>query len=162
MKPLFTIAAVTLSLALPGSASALNGRFMGGGTIFNFSNACVNAGWTQNAEYYTVRYQPRNVGNNADRDTLTFIGNSHAFMFQLNGASFSRSWTPVRHAFLGSGIGYSNEGDTPHADIRVTSMAPAQPNASTTAAVRIRGQARYLGHVDGCRVNFDVIVQQQQ
>lgn len=161
MKHLLSLALVTLGLALPGSANALSGRFMGGGTLSNFTNACINSGWSGSPEFYGVRYQPRNVGNNADRDVLTFIGGSHAFSVQLDGAGFGSGWTPVRHGFLGGGIGFSTESDENTADVRITSIWPASLDDTTNQSVRIRGQIRHFGWVRWCRVDFDVVVQQR-
>ncbi len=161
MKSLISTALIACSLALPGSASALSGRFVGGGTISNFTQACLNVGWSNSPEHYTVRYHPRGVGNNWDVDLLSFYSNGHAFSLQRNGADFGSSWTPVRHAFLGGYLGYSTESDTNTADIRITSIWPNTLDDTTSQTVRIRGQIRHLGHVRWCRVDFDVIVQQR-
>ncbi len=162
MKHLLSLAIVVVGLALPGSADALSGRFIGGGTTSNFSNACVNVGgWPGTPQNYIVRYQPRNVGGNPNRDVLTFLGHFHAFAVQLNGASFGSSWTSVRHAFLGRGIGFTTEADADTADIRITSIWPTTIDDTTSRTVRIRGQIRHLGHVPWCRIDFDVIVQQE-
>lgn len=153
-------AMAALSAFAPTWAEAQVGRFMGGGTIFNFTPACVNAGWDRNSEAYLVRFQPANIGSNADRDLLTFLGSAHSFSMQRDGG-FTTWWSAVDHAFLGSGIGYSNATWDDHADLRIMSMWPSDPDANTMVPVRIRGQIRHFGHVPWCRVDFDVIVQQR-
>lgn len=151
---------LALLAAAPEAAQAFNGRFTGGGTVFDFSAACVNAGWIENSTQYMVRFEPANVGYNPDRSLLAFFSLDRAFAFQIDGA-FSNSWQDVDlyqildDAFL-------NPSDDPRAtQVRFRSLSPSRIDAETADTVRIRGEVRNFAATPGCRVSFELLLQQQ-
>ena len=162
MKKVLTGAiAALVAGALPLTAGPLTGRFHGGGTLSNWTPACINDGWVDTPERYEVRYHPRGVGSNRDRDSIAFYGGQTAMSFILNGGNFSNAWQPVTHAFLGSGITVADQNQPEAARIRILSMWPNNLDENTDQPVRIRGQIQHLALARWCRVDFDVIVQQR-
>ncbi len=119
-------------------------------------------GWSGDIEQYSVRYHPRAVASNPERDSLSFFSPNNAFSVQIDGAGFTSGWQSVNHVYLGRAIGASWQGDSNASQVRILSRSPASVTDTTAGPVRIRGQIRHFGHARGCVVEFNLLVQQRQ
>jgi hypothetical protein len=161
MRRLAILSTLLASLtAVPDAAMAFNGRFTGGGTVFDYSHACVNAGWIENSAQYMVRFEPANVGYNPDRSLLAFFSLDRAFAFQVDG-QFLRTWQEVDlYQILDDAYLHPSE-HRQAAQVRFRSISPSRIDAETAGTVRIRGEVRNFAATPGCRVTFELLLQQQ-
>ena len=150
---------VVVALGAAGSVTAQPGRLDGGGTVFNFSQPCIDGGWSGSPEAFSVRYHPPGVGNNGPHESISFIHNGHAVGFALYDGSFSSAYQNVDHGMMFSRPWFVAADSPDAAELRVIAMYPAVVTEATTSPVRIRGQIRHFAGIRWCRVNFDVIVQ---
>lgn len=151
---------LALFVAAPDPAQAFNGRFTGGGTVFNYSAGCVNAGWIENSAQYMVRFEPANVGYNPDRSLLAFFSLDRAFAFQVDGA-FATTWQSVDMYQIMDDAYLHPSGDSRATQMRFRAVSPSVIDAETDGVVRIRGEVRNFAATPGCRVTFELMVQQQ-
>ena len=159
--PLSGLAAAALVALGATPSAAFNGVFQGGGAISGFSPACVNVGWTRNADAYSVRFEPAGLGSSGADATLYFLSDYHAFGFSRPGGDFTTSWQTVDAAQLFSHPWFRGHAEGQATELRLTSIYPAVLDDTTARPVRIRGQVRHFGGVAWCRIDFDVIVQQR-
>lgn len=159
--PRTALAALCTTLALGLSATAASaqvGRFMGGGVVYNFNQTCRNFGWVRPTEAFSVRYHPRNIGNNGNRESITFNTPFNTVSFAREGGAFTSSFLPVdqggsfeRPFFIPA--------DSPNAaQIRIGRRDPANLTNSFDGSVRIVGRIRNWSGITGCVVFFDVVV----
>jgi hypothetical protein len=146
-------------LFAPFGALAQTVGFYGGGTIYNFSQPCIDDGWDGTPRAYQVRLTPHGVGANGNRDRINFFGYFQAFGFELSGGRFTSDFQDVHHVYMFSGVDWRSQTYSEPAQIRVIAMSPANLTEDTTSPVRIRGQIRHLAGTRWCRVNFDATVQ---
>jgi len=140
------------------AARAEVGRFLGGGVVYNFNQACRNAGWIRPNEPFSVRYHPRNIGNNGNQESISFHSPVNSLSFVRNNGAFTSSFTPVDHG--GSfRRPYFIPDDAPNAaQIRIGRRDPASLTASFDGSVRLVGRIRNWSGVSGCVAFFDVVV----
>jgi hypothetical protein len=148
-------------LAFAASAPAARaevGRFLGGGVVYNFNQACRNAGWIRPNEPFSDRYHPRNIGTNGNQESISFHSPVNSLSFVRNNGAFTSSFTPVDHG--GSfRRPYFIPDDAPNAaQIRIGRRDPASLTASFDGSVRLVGRIRNWSGVSGCVAFFDVVV----
>jgi len=160
MLRLFLFASVLASSLLPAPAVAFNGRFQGGGTINLFSEECVNAGWIENSAAFMVRFEPANIGYNPDRSLLAFFAMDRAFALQVEG-NFTTAFQPVELYQILDDAYFSSARERRPTQVRFRSMYPALIGAETAETVRIWGDIRNFAGTPGCRVSFELLLQQQ-
>lgn len=154
--------AAALLICTPMAAQAQEGRFVGGGTVYDFSPACIsNGGWSGDPEAYAVRFSPSNVGSNRWQSALFFSTSNHSFIAVSQWANFTAGWSPITHGWMSRGVWVAEPGDNDAAQMRITAMWPQNPDETTDEPVRIRGQIRHFSLTRWCTVSFDVIVQQR-
>ena len=160
LRALVFVALTALLAPAQAPAQIFDGRFFGGGTIFGFSDACVAAGWTNNALAYSVRYQPAGLGYNGSRSLLAFFVLNQAFAFQIEGPFTSR-WQDVEHLLIMDGA-FLNTPEHDHPTrLRIRNQNPRVIDETTTGPVRIRGQVQNFAATTGCQVNFELLLQQR-
>ncbi|PTX01109.1 hypothetical protein [Pararhodobacter aggregans] len=153
--------ALVAATLTPGSpAQAFNGRFQGGGTINFFSEECVNAGWIENSAAFMVRFEPANIGYNPDRSLLAFFAMDRAFAVQIDG-NFTTAFQPVELYQILDDAYFSSARERRPTQVRFRSMYPALIGAETAETVRIWGDIRNFAGTPGCRVSFELLLQQQ-
>lgn len=153
--------AVSGLLSLPTVAEANPGRFMGGGTVFNLSQACRDVGWIGPSEPFSVRYHPSGVGTNRERDFIGFMSDYTALGYMRESGSFTNTFQPVTMSSVTSGAWSIPQNSPDAAQLRVTNINPRNVTEDTRGSVRIRGQIRNFSGVQNCNVRFDVIVSQR-
>lgn len=149
-------------LSIPAVAEANTGVFQGGGTLFNFNQACRNGGWTQAIEMVTVRYQPNGVGNNASRDALAFYSPYWSVGFYTRSGRFTGQFQPVDHGGIFGGLMARWFDDDNPTELRINAINPRNVTVNTLGPVRIRGTIRNYSGIQNCNIRFDVIVQQRR
>lgn len=151
--------ALTLALSTP-AAEAQVGRFDGGGVVFGFNKPCRDGGWRA-TESYNVRYHPARLGDNGNRESITFSMPWHTLSFVQNRGRFTNRFQRVDHGGSFARPFFITARDRNAAQVRVTNRTPANLAPRTRAPVRIQGQIRNWGGLRGCNVRFAVFVAQQ-
>lgn len=161
MKFLSFLSALALASFFSSAASAQVGRFEGGGTIYGFTNACLNAGWQSGPQSVQVRFHPDGLGTNGTTESISFIASTYAVGFALYEGSFSTSWQSVTSASVFSRPFYFSQGSEGAPDLQILSVYPRTLTETTAGPVRIRGMIRHFSGTRWCRINFDAVVQQR-
>lgn len=150
LRGLAMAAALAVAPIVAAPAAADNVAFEGNGYL-TLSGDCGPYGFLV-GDLLDVAFVPANVGQNGPDTHLSFFASRlHMQGFTLRGGRFTDRWRIVEGGGAGYGVPWVY-GLAPR--IRVLQQVPAQIRPRTQG-VRLRGEVRNFGGIQGCTASFD-------